>query len=98
MAAAAHTVDCDVQRLTPENVRNVKYEQWRACNGASNFFGTSYSPTTIVSRSPRGGVEEKVTVGASIENVLINYILLHLLASPGASESAQRADTMLITL
>jgi hypothetical protein len=37
-------------------------------------------------------------VGASIENVLINYILLHLLASPGASESAQRADTMLITL
>ena len=37
-------------------------------------------------------------MGTSIENVLINYILLHLLASPGPSDSGQRADTMLITL
>jgi hypothetical protein len=37
-------------------------------------------------------------VGVSIENVLINYILLHLLASLGPSESAERADTLLIKL
>jgi hypothetical protein len=35
---------------------------------------------------------------ASIENILINYNLLYLLASAGPSESAQRADTMLISL
>ncbi len=37
-------------------------------------------------------------VGASIENVFDKYIFLHLLASPGPSGSAQRADTMLTIL
>ena len=58
MAAAAHTVDCDVQRLTPENVRNVLYAKPETMACVLDFFGTSYSLTTIVSRIPRGGVEE----------------------------------------
>ncbi len=37
-------------------------------------------------------------VRASIENVLRKYTFLHPLASPGPSESAQRADTMLTIL
>jgi hypothetical protein len=58
---------------------------------------TAVSPqpiTTLVFFDESRG--RQVTVGASIENILINYILLHLLASPGPSESAHRADTMLI--
>ncbi len=34
--------------------------------------------------------------GVSIENVFRYYVSLHLLASPGPSEFAQRADTLLI--
>jgi hypothetical protein len=59
MAAAAHTVDGDVERLTPVYVRNVLYAKPETMACALVFFCTSYS-LTIVSRIPRGDDEDYV--------------------------------------
>ncbi len=58
MAAAAHTVDGDVERLTPVYVRNVLYAKPETMACALVFFCTSFSLTTIVSSIPRGDVED----------------------------------------
>ncbi len=57
MAAAAHTVDGDIERLTPVYVRNVVYAKPETMACALVVFFTSYS-LTIDSLIPRGDVED----------------------------------------